>query len=136
MARLSYEQLTQELKEKNLTLDINSREYKNLTSPIIVRCENNHKIETNLKSIRSANFRCPQCEGNSSMDIDAAEARQLGPKRGYRVLGIDNATQKFGVSVYENGKLIFYRLLTFSGNDVVDRLNKIRDMVEKTIIPV
>jgi len=136
MAKLSHDQLVQELKNKNLTLDKNSPDYKNLKSVILVRCEKDHKIETNLKTIRSANFYCAQCEGESSENFEAATARELRPKRGFRVLGIDNATKNFGVSIDEDGKLIFYRLLTFSGADVIDRLNQIRNMIENIIIPV
>jgi predicted DNA-binding ribbon-helix-helix protein len=136
MGKLSHDQLIKELEKKKLTLDENSPDYKNLSSVILVRCDEGHKIETNLKSIRSVNFNCAQCEGAASENFTTSTATELGVKRGYRVLGVDNATKNFGVSIYENGKLIFYRLLTFSGADVVDRLNQIRDMIEKTIIPV
>jgi len=101
-----------------------------------VRCEEGHKIITNLKSVRLDSFRCPQCAGESSKGFNAATPFEMPQKKGYRVLGIDNATKKFGVSMYENGNLIFYRLLTFSGADLIDRLNQVRDKIEKIIIPI
>ena len=135
MARLSSEQLLEELKLKKLTLDNNSPDYKNINSEIVVRCEKDHKIETNLKTIRAENFRCPVCDGLDSKGFKHSADSVIPIKRGYRVIGIDNATQKFGISIFESGNLIYYNVLTFEG-DLIDRLNGIWDMINKVIIPM
>jgi len=134
MGKLSKNDLIAELALKKLTLSTTSKSYENLSSQITVSCENQHIIETNLKTVRMANFKCPICAGASSRN-DAASSYVIGPKKGYRIIGIDNATQRFGISMFENGKLIYYNLFTFSG-DVVNRLNQIRDLVENIIIPI
>lgn len=134
MGKLSNVELVAELALKKLTLSDITKPYENLSSPITVLCENKHVIETNLKTIRMVNFKCPVCAGASSKN-DAASTHTIPLKQGYRIVGIDNATQRFGVSMFENGKLIYYNLFTFSG-DVVNRLNQIRDLIENTIIPV
>lgn len=135
MARLDKEQLLEELKVKNLTLDTQSQEYKNINSIITVNCEEGHRIETSLKIIRRSNFRCPICEGKASIGMSAPNTQSIPPKRGFRVIGFDNATQSFGISIFENGNLIYYTVLTFRG-DTVDRLNAIRDTIENIIIPI
>jgi hypothetical protein len=134
MGKLSSAELVAELELKKLTLSNTSKPYENLSSQITVVCENKHSIETNLKTIRMVNFKCPVCAGASSKN-DAASSYAIGPKQGYRIVGIDNATQRFGVSMFENGKLIYYNLFTFSG-DVTSRLSQIRDLIEDIIIPV
>lgn len=134
MGKLSNADLVAELASKKLTLSDTTKPYENLSSPITVLCENQHTIETNLKTIRMANFKCPVCAGASSKN-DAASTHTIPPKKGYRIIGIDNATQRFGISMFENGKLIYYNLFTFSG-DVVSRLNQIRDLLENIIIPI
>jgi len=108
---------------------------KNISSPILVNCKEGHRIETNLKTIRRTNFRCPVCEGESSTGLSTPNPQSVPPKKGYRIIGIDNATQSFGLSIFESGKLIYYTLLTFSG-DTTARLNAIRDAMENMIIPV
>ena len=135
MARLSLEQLKSELYDKKLLLDNDSPDYKNISSTIYVRCEKGHKIETNLKTIRAENFRCPVCDGISSKGFKKTASDVIPIKRGYRVVGIDNATQKFGVSIFESGNLVYYNVLTFSG-DLIDRLNGIWDMINNVIIPM
>ena len=52
----------------------------------------------------------------------------------YRILGFDQATEKFGVSVFDNGELVYYKLLVFTG-DLNMRLLKIQQMLEKEILP-
>jgi len=135
MARLDLNQLLKELKEKNLTLDSESPEYKNISSEIYVVCDKGHKIEANLKTIRAENFRCPVCDGLNSKGFKHSANSVIPIKKGYRIIGIDNATQKFGVSIFENGNLIYYNVLTFEG-DLIDRLNGIWNMINDVIIPM
>ena len=136
MAKLSRADLIKELEAKNLRLMNESPKYKNLNSDIWVRCEEDHKIITNLKSVRLDSFTCPQCVGDSSKGFNVVSPSNVPQKKGYRILGIDNATKKFGVSIYENGNLIFYRLLTFNGADLIVRLNKVREYIENIMIPI
>jgi Holliday junction resolvasome RuvABC endonuclease subunit len=46
---------------------------------------------------------------------------------------LDNATEKMGLSIYDNGKLVYYHLLVFSGN-FDSRITKIFEVVTKVMI--
>jgi RNase H-fold protein (predicted Holliday junction resolvase) len=57
-------------------------------------------------------------------------------KTGYRVIGFDNASHNMGVAIFDNGKLVYYNLLTFNQGTATQRLNKIRDTLENQILPL
>ena len=135
MARLSLEQLKQELKKNKLTLVSDYDDYKNLSSIIIAKCENGHEVHTNLKTIRGSNFTCPICVGEASKGFKK-EPVAVPNKKGYRVIGFDNASHKMGVSIFDDGKLVYFGLLEFNDGTAIERLLKIRDMLENKIIPL
>ncbi len=135
MAKLTKDEISKELKVKGFTLHENSPDYTNLSGEILIRCENGHSIESSVKNFRQANFQCPTCVGESSKGFGKAPVK-IPPKTGYRVIGVDNATQKMGISVFDDGKLVFYTLYQIEGQNVVKRLNKIRDFFENVLIPV
>lgn len=135
MAKLSLEQLQQELQSKNLKLLSNYSEYKSLSSPISVECLNGHKIETNLNTIRMASFVCAACVGSATKSSDISNV-VVPEKKGYRIIGFDNASHNMGVAIFDDGKLVYYNLLQFSSGTTLQRLNKIRDLLEKIIIPL
>lgn len=128
MGRLSRESLINELAQKKLTL-IDDSNYKSLTSFIKVQCENGHLIETTIADIRKPSFECPCCNRHS----DFVNPSAVPLKKGYRVIAFDQATEKFGLSIYEDGKLIFYNLYVFQG-DLSNRLMKIKKLVESVFI--
>ncbi|MFW6001957.1 MAG: hypothetical protein ACOCQD_01305 [archaeon] len=134
MARLTKEQLLEELNKKQLTLVSDYTEYKNVFSEITVRCSNGHKFTTDLKTVRLANFTCPICVGNATKGFKN-DTKKIPPKKGHRVIGIDNATKKMGISVFDDGRLVYYGLLSFNEGSYPHRLNSIRKMFEDTIIP-
>lgn len=135
MARkLPLETIQKELSEKYLTLLSSYDEYKSLNSPITVQCVNGHKIETTFKTIRSANFTCSVCVGTASKGKHVSN-RIIPAKVGYRIIGFDNASHNMGVSIFDDGKLVYYNLLQFNSGTTIQRLNKIRDLLEKQILP-
>lgn len=133
--KLELETIEKELKAKNLKLVSKYEEYKNLNSPITVECLNGHKIETNLHTIRSDNFVCNVCVGSSTVDKNVSNTI-VPEKKGYRIIGFDNASHNMGVAIFDDGKLVYYNLLQFSTGTTLQRLNKIRDLLEKIIIPL
>lgn len=133
--KLELETIEKELKAKNLKLISKYEEYKNLNSPITVECLNGHKIETNLNTIRSDNFVCNICVGSSTVDENVSNTL-VPEKKGYRIIGFDNASHNMGVAIFDDGKLVYYNLLQFSTGTTLQRLNKIRDLLEKIIIPL
>ena len=105
MARLSHEQIAAEVAAKGCVL-IKDEGYENLNSRIIVQCkEKGHLVETCLGDMRKASWTCPCCDQNLSF-INPMEIPLKG--NSYRVLGFDQATEKFGVSVFDNGELVYY----------------------------
>jgi hypothetical protein len=57
-------------------------------------------------------------------------------KKGYRVVGVDNATYNMGLSIFDSGKLVYFKLLKFDSVNHVVRLNEIRDAFEHVVIPL
>jgi hypothetical protein len=106
VSKLEASRVAQELKEKGLVLAPNSPEYENLNSQIAVLCDKKHKFTTTLKSIRYASFSCPVCIGEKTRGFDEMP-QELPQKKGYRIIGIDNATYNMGLSVFDNGKLVY-----------------------------
>ena len=104
---------------------VNIDDYHNLDSILRLTCNHNHQFEATLREVRNENFKCPYCEGNQVKKLDG-----IPPKKGYRVIGIDNATENVGVSIFEDGKLLDYGKITFSGQ-LLDRIVKNRERMKK-----
>lgn len=131
MAKLSHEALVEEIAAKGYTL-VDDSNYKNMQSRIIVRCSKGHLIETTLADFRRPSFVCPSCD--ASYDFINPRAVPEKENGAYRLIAFDQATEKFGVSVWDNDKLVFYSLMTFSG-DLVNRLTRIKYFIEEVVIP-
>lgn len=130
MAKISHQQIVEEVAAKNFEL-VDDSDYKNLQSIITVKCkEKGHTIQTTLDKIRKPSFICPCCDNQSNFinpkSVPAKENK-------YRVIAFDQATEKFGLSIFDDGKLVFYQLYTFTG-DLVKRLVKIRQLINDVII--
>ena len=126
MSRLSGEEIQTIAKEKGLRV-LNPEEYINLTSDnLVFECENGHHFNAKLKDVRDlASFGCYDC-----MKQQVKYVSQPPIKTGYRVVGFDQATQNFGVSVYDDGKLVYYDIVRFIG-ETDERLVNIADFVDK-----
>ena len=79
--------------------------YKNLSSSLEVRCSHGHSFFTDMKSIRSDKFVCPMCVGAATSDL--SHSASIPSKSGFRIIAIDQASQKIGISVYDDGKLVY-----------------------------
>ena len=130
MGKLSTTQLEKELQEKDYTL-ISDEGYKNLNSFIKVKCPHGHLIETTMADFRHPSFECPVCIPN----ITFINPKEIPPKEAntFRIIAFDQATEKFGLSIWDNGKLIFYNLYTFKGV-VINRIAQIRKFVKDFVI--
>ena len=128
MSRLSSEKIKEELLKKNFTL-IDDSNYSTLNSPIIIQCEHGHKIEVSMNDFRRPSFTCPCCDKS----INFINPKNIPPKTGYRVIAFDQATEHFGLSIWDDGKMVFYSLYTFTG-DAVSRLVKIKKFINDIVI--
>lgn len=127
MARLTEAQITTEVKRRGFEV-VDITQYKNLKSPIMVKCGQNHIIETTMHNLRKETFRCAVCHGGEV--ISAAFPLK---KEGYRVIALDNSTQKVGLSIFDDDKLVYYTLLNFRG-DFEGRLLQIANYIEDVVI--
>lgn len=127
MARLTDKQINQEIKIKGFEV-VDLTQYKNLKSPIMIKCGQNHIFETNFSNIRRDTFKCPVCYGG---EVNLA-AYPL-EKKGLRIIALDNSTQKVGLAIFDDEDLVYYKLLSFTGS-FEERLLKISDYLEEVII--
>lgn len=105
--------------------------YKNLSSLVQIRCNAGHIFFADMKSIRKENFSCPSCYGKETSNLN--ENHVLPKKEGYRIIAIDQASQKLGISVYDDGKLVYYHLVEVTGT-VPTRLLKIYNFMKQVVI--
>ena len=128
MAKLTHQQISDEIFSRGYEL-IDDSAYKSINSRIIIKCPHGHLVETTLADFRKVSFTCPVCD----KDIKFINLSKVPAKQGYRIIAFDQATEKFGLSIFEDGQLIFYSLYTFSG-DLVHRLTKIKKFVQDIVI--
>ena len=129
MAKLNEVEINGILETKGLTC-LNIDTYKNLDTMLTFQCKNNHTIEASMRASRNPHFKCPQCEGKSNINLldDSVPA-----KRGYRIVAIDNATEKVGVSVFDDDKLVYQKLYHYKG-DTISRMVDNRHFIENVVI--
>lgn len=127
MAKLSNDKIAAEVAAKGFDL-VDATNYENINSEIDVKCKNGHQFKTTLVSVRSASFCCPQCDRTLFVNPSIVPA-----KKGYRVIAFDQATEKFGLSIFDNGELVFYNLYSFVGH-LENRLTQIRNFVRDVVI--
>lgn len=128
MARLSHEQIKAEVEKLGYDL-IDDSGYTTLNSFITVKCKNDHNIKATLNDLRKPSFTCPCCD----KPIVFNNPRIVPGKTGYRIIAFDQATEHFGLSIWDNGELVFYSLYNFTG-DLVSRLLKIKQFIQQIVI--
>lgn len=128
MGRISKEAIAAEVAVKGYEL-VDASEYKNMDSEITLMCPKGHSFKTSLTNFRLASFECPEC----NKAIKFVNPTAVPQKNGYRVIAFDQATERFGLSVYDDGKLVFFNLYTFNGY-VAERLALIKNFVQNIVI--
>ena len=112
--------------EREIGWKLLSETYLNLKTPLDVVCPMGHKTQIKFENFRNRQ-ECPICEMLNVGENNLVRLnRDINKKSGYRVLGIDQATQASGYSVFEDGILIDYGLFEVSGKDLAGRINKMR----------
>lgn len=108
-----------------------SLEYKNLQTPLIMRCPENHLITLTLKSFR-ARPRCPTCEANnvSKQSIKLNGAGVVTKKKDVtRSLALDQSTHITGFSIWDDDKLIEYGTINFTDDRVEVRMLQVKQWI-------
>lgn len=132
MAKLSREQIQNEVESKGFKL-IDDSKYVNLDSIITIQCSKGHLTDTNLKSLRHPSFECPFC---ASQEFKMEKPHGVPEKEGYRIIAFDQATEKVGMSIYDNGKLVYFDMFRFTDQILIYRLTKILRLLEEVVIPI
>lgn len=129
--RLTNEEIKDILASKGL-ICLNIEDYKNMDTMLHLQCKQKHNIDASIRTIRNVNFKCPVCDGKTSV---SEKINDIAPpvKQGYRIIAVDNATENMGVSIFDNGKLVFYHLFHIQG-DTITRLLKNRNLIEQVFI--
>lgn len=130
MAKLTHQQIADEVFAQGYEL-VDDSKYTSLNSNIIIRCPQGHLIETSLANFRRPSFTCPVCD----KDVKFVNPTIVPKKTGFRVIAFDQATENFGLSIFDDNQLVFYSLYTFSG-DVVSRLTKIKKFIAEIVLPL
>lgn len=129
MARLTLEQINAEVINLGYEL-IDATGYVNMNSRIVIKCSKGHIIETCMADLRKPSFTCPGCDKDISF-VNPKVVPAKGNK--YRVIAFDQATENFGLSIFDNGELVFYNLYRFSGS-LTARLVKIQKLLEEVVL--
>ena len=132
---LTKEQRDKEIADKGFTV-VQDNDYQNVKSRIVIKCEHGHLIETCREDFRKPSFECPKCaRAHLNAEAVAAATTRIPSKAPgtFRIIGFDQATERFGVSIFDNGKLVYYSLYQFSGL-FAKRLAQIRQFVRDFVI--
>lgn len=128
MGRLSLEQIREEVAAKGYKL-VDATGYTNMQSEIVVECSKGHQTRVSFADFRSPSFTCPKCDASIKFNNPDVVPQKVG----YRVIAFDQATEHFGLSIFDDGKLVFFHLYTFAGT-VAKRLAQIKKFVRDIVI--
>lgn len=101
-----------------------STEYKNLKSPLFMRCPEGHEVELSYDEWRK-HKRCEKCLAGDPFQLKKAgvPAKTEGA---LRVLALDAATHITGFALYDDNKLIHYGTYTSHKDDITERINDLK----------
>ena len=131
---LSKEQIAAEVESKGFKL-IDATGYKNMDSDITVECEKGHRFITNVKSVRHPGFQCPEC-AKAQFTVDKPIGVPVKQPGTFRIVAFDQATYKMGMSIWDDGKLVYYDLFQFNDAATESRLVKIERLLSEVVVPI
>lgn len=102
--------------------------YTTLDSPIEIECEKGHRFQNTMREFRKVPI-CPICASNPFET--SKETSTNRKKKGYRVLGIDQATVKSGWAVFEGLELIAHGVISI--DDKLSTATRISQVNEELI---
>lgn len=129
MARISLSTIEDTLKNTGWRCD--SREYKNLKTPMQFRCPEGHLVENTWERLRRKLF-CPTCATNVKLKIvDVQPKKKVGD---FRVLALDQSSKKTGWSVYDDGVLVGYGLFETERLEPFERIEELCDWLNSMLV--
>ncbi len=95
-----------------------STEYKNLSTELIFKCNEEHEISIPYKKVRDK-WECPLCKANKYYNF----SEEIKPKsKGIqRAIGLDQATHITGYSIFDNDELVYAGTFEATDEDEIAR---------------
>ena len=126
---INYYSVLNDLEEKGWSLL--STEYKNLKTPLKMKCPEGHIVEDTFEHWRK---RC-SCEQCIAGDPYKVKQNKIPKKNSgtYRILALDAATHVTGYSVYDNGTLVGYGTYKTVSEDTTSRINEVKKWLVQAI---
>lgn len=121
MAKITIEEISEQLKEKNWK--IISTEYQNLNTEMTFECDEGHTFTSTWKKLRTK-LECPICKQNTLKENKPIIINKK--KNINRVLAIDQATYKTGWAVYDDNILIKYGVFEAEEGDETERFYEVK----------
>lgn len=100
-----------------------STEYKNLKTPLLMRCPEGHTCEQTYENWRK-HRRCEICLAGDPFK----SKNKIPPKKieTHRILALDAATNLSGYAVYDDNELVGYGTYKAQGEDATARINDVK----------
>lgn len=105
--------------------------YKNLDTELLFQCPEGHKVTSNFRKWRNAQY-CPACEKAAA----SKALRTSAPRKAagtIRVLALDDATGTTGYSIFDNKTLVHYGKITMYQDDPIARIASMRQWMMSLI---
>ena len=112
MARISIEQIQEELSKENWSLV--STDYKNLNSELIAKCPEGHLVYTSWGKLRTKRD-CPVCKQNKYKENTPIVKEKKKGKT--RILALDQATKITGYALFDGAELVHYGIFNINDED-------------------
>ena len=125
MSKLTYEDVKKEIEKRGWELV--STSYVNLDSDLDLKCPAGHFNVLSLKQWRHCD--CPTCKENLFYNMDTKPVR----KKGFRVLGLDQATITSGWAIFDDKDLIKYGKYTTNGSHSTERIAQTKGFIASLI---
>ena len=125
---INYFSVKNDLEENNWILL--SNEYKNLKTPLKMRCPAGHESEQTYDDWRK-HKRCDKCVAGDPYKI---KGKVPNKDNRYRVLALDAATNLSGYAIYDDKELVFYGVYKTDANcNTTERINQVKHWLENII---
>lgn len=107
-----------------------STEYKNLKTPLLMRCPEGHTCEQTYENWRK-HRRCETCLAGNPFK----SKNKIPPKRveTYRILALDAATNLSGYAVYDDNELVGYGTYKAQGEELTERIHDVKEWLRKGV---
>ncbi len=120
---INYYSVLNDLEANNWTLL--STEYKNLKTPLTMRCPNGHDIEDTYEHWRKYKI-CEACRAGNPYKVQSDRVPEKNDTI-FRILALDAATITTGYSIYDNGELVHYGTFQVKNEiDTTERINIVK----------